>query len=119
MAMTVDYYPTGTALLHTLDNIYCFSDERKPVLLVSLDTAFNIIDHSTLLRRLQASFGVSGSALVWLQSYLVDRRQFISAGQASSPHTKCHTGVPQGSVLGPILFSCYVSPISSFGVAIA
>lgn len=56
----------------------------------------------------------------WIESYLSERYQSVRAGQASSPCTLCHTGVPQGSVLGPLLFSCYISPISSlassFGV---
>jgi len=65
---------------------------------------------------------MSGSALTWLQSYLTDRHQCVQAGQALSSPTFCHTGVPQGSVLGPILFYCYTSPISfiadTFGVGI-
>ena len=86
-----------------------------PTVLVSLDlsAAFDVIDHRILLSRLQHSFGISGTALAWLRSYLTDRRQFVRAGHASSHITLCPTGVPQGSVLGPLLFSCYTSPISS------
>ena len=75
-----------------------------------------------LLNRLSVGFGVSGSVLTWLKSYLTGRYQCVRVRQASSSHTLCHTGVPQGSVLGPILFSCYISPIScianTFGVGI-
>ena len=108
-------YSTETALLHTLDQIYCSSDQGKPTLLVSLDlsAAFDTIDHITLLNRLNTSFGVSDVALAWLKSYLIDRYQSVRAGQSTSPYTHCPTGVPQGSVLGPLLFSCYVSPVSS------
>jgi len=67
-------------------------------------------------------FGVYGSVLTWLKSYLTGRYQCVWVGQASSSPTLCHTGVPQGSVLGPILFSGYISPISfianTFGVGI-
>ena len=87
-----------------------------------MSAAFDTIDHSTLLNRLSVGFGVSGSVLTWFKSYLTDRYQWVRVGQASSSHTLCHTSVPQGSVLGPILFSCYVSPISfiasTFGVGI-
>jgi len=74
-------------------------------------------------RRLRlVGIGVSGSVLTWLTPYLTDRHQCVRVGQASISHTLCHTGVPQGSVLGPILFSCYMSPISfianTFGVGI-
>ena len=52
------------------------------------------------------------NVLTWRKSYLTGRYQCVRVGQASSSHTLCQTGVPQGSVLGPILFSCYTSPIS-------
>jgi len=65
---------------------------------------------------------VSGSVLTFLKTYLTGRYQCVQVDQASSSHTLCHTGVPQGSVLRPILFSCYISPISfianTFGVGI-
>jgi len=118
------HYSTETGLLHTMDSVFRSSDQGQPSLLVSFYTsaAFDTIDHSILLNRLQVGFGVSGSALTWLQSYLTDRYQCVRVGQASSSPTFCHTGVPQGSVLGPILFSCYTSPISfiadTFGVSI-
>jgi len=108
------HYSTETALLHTMNSVFGSSDQGQPSLLVSLDmsAAFDTTDHSTLLNRLQVGFGVSGSALTWLKSYLTDRHQCVRVGQASSSHTVCYIGVQQGSVLGPILFSCYISPIS-------
>jgi len=66
-----------------------------------------------LLDRLNENFGVSGSAHSWLRSYLSNRHQSVRASQSESPRTHCPTGVPQGSVLGPLLFTCYISPISS------
>ena len=108
-----------------MDSVFRSSDQGQSSRLVSLDmsAAFDAIDHSILLNRLQVGFGVSGSALTWLQSYLTDRYQCVRVGHVSSSSpTFCHTGVPQGSVLGPILFSCYTSPISfiadTFGISI-
>ena len=108
------FHSTETALLCTLDKIFRSSDQGKPTILVSLDlsAAFDVIDHSILLHRLQHSFGVTGTAFAWLKSYLSGRQQFVRAGHASSTITDCNTGVPQGSVLGPLLFSCYTSPVS-------
>jgi hypothetical protein len=99
--------------LQPFNNIYKAADNGQPTLLVSLDlsAAFDTIDHMLLLDRLQNSFGVTGPALAWLASYLTDRTQFVRIGQTSSPSLCMETGVPQGSVLGPILFSVYVSPL--------
>ena len=111
------HYSTETALLHTLDGICRSSEHGRPSLPVSLDlsAAFDTIDH-LLLDRLNESFGVSGIAHSWLSSYLSNRHQSVRTGQSESPRTRCPTGVPQGSVLGPLLFTCYISPISSIVV---
>ena len=78
------------------------------------------MEHHRLKQRLNVDFGVQGTALEWLSSYLQDRKQFVKVGDATSPVMEVSTGVPQGSVLGPLLFTAYVSPgarlIDSFGV---
>ena len=56
-------------------------------------------------------FGVTGIALDWVRSYLTDRRQFMKLGRHCSDTVKCSSGVPQGSVLGPLFFAVYVSPV--------
>ena len=84
-------------------------DRSQPTLLVSLDlsAAFDTIDHKILINRLSNSFGISGSVLGWLTSCFSNRSQLVRVGQAQSNLTHCTHGVPQGSVLGPILFSIY------------
>jgi len=74
----MSHYSTETALLHTKDSVFKSSDQGQPSLPVSLNmsAAFDTIDHSTLLNRLQVEFGVSRSALTWLQSYLTDRKLY-------------------------------------------
>jgi len=96
----------------------------KPSLLLSLDinAAFDTLDHSCLLKRAADLFGLSGLIHNWLQSYLTGRTTYISVGQCHSKTTNCYTGVPQGSVLGPFLFSTFTTtPVgqlfSSFGVS--
>jgi len=109
-------HSTETALLHTLDAIYRSSDQGRPTVLISIDlsSAFDMVDHSVLLNRLYNSFGISGTAFSWICSYIRGRSQCVRAGQSSSAYKDCFSGVSQGSVLGPLLFSVYVSPIGCF-----
>lgn len=108
------FHSTESALLHTLNHIYTSADQhRQPTMLVSLDlsAAFDTIDHSLLISRLNCSFGVRGVALAWLSSYLSNRTQIVQINSTSSNSVNLISGVPQGSVLGPILFTLYVAPI--------
>jgi hypothetical protein len=115
-------HSTETALLKIMDDLYRIVDNRMAAVLIGLDlsAAFDTIDHGILIQRLKSRFGISGVALEWIGTYLEGRSQFVRVGGESSPQTSCDIGVPQGSVLGPFLFSIYVSPvadiISSFGV---
>ena len=69
----------------------------------------NTVDHSILLQRLEHVIGMKGSTLGWFKSYLSDRFQFVLVNEESSLHTRVSHGVPQGSVLGLILFTLYAS----------
>ena len=108
-------HSTETTLLHVLDEVYVGCDNKKASILTSLDlsAAFDTIDYRILLERLSREFGIESLALKWLESYLTERKQFVKLGTHSFSTVTIEHGVPQGSVLGPLLFTTYISPISS------
>ena len=81
--------------------------------LLDLSASFDTIDHTILLRRLDDWFGVTGKALDWFKLYLTDRWQNIKLGDCLFSKANLKFGVPQGSVLGPLLFTLYTTPLSS------
>ena len=89
-------------------------DQRKLSDLVVLDlsAAFDNIDHQLLLTRLSSTFGITGLALRMLTSYLTDRSQSVSIDSHSTVPSPMQTGVPQGAVLGPLVFCLYTTPLS-------
>ena len=90
------------------------TDSHGSAILVLLDlsAAFDTLDHDLLVKTLRNRIGVTGSALAWFESYLNDRHQYVTIGQAKSESKALQYGVPQGSVLGPILFCLYVQPLA-------
>ena len=88
-------------------------DKQHVTLLVMLDlsAAFDTVCHSTLTSRLESKFGVKGAALEWVRSYLLGRTQRVSVKGAVSENFDLRHGVPQGSCLGPLLFSLYTSKL--------
>jgi hypothetical protein len=107
-------HSTETALIRVQSDIMCAIDNRSAAALVLLDmsAAFDTIDHSLLLQRLRNTFGIDGKVLTWITSYLSDRFQKITIGNVTSQPKKLKQGVPQGSVLGPILFTLYTKPLA-------
>ncbi len=79
----------------------------------SFNSAFDTIDHSILLHRLEKLVGIQGVALQWLASYLKDRTFSVSIGKFSSSSAPLSCGVPQGSILGSLLFSLYMLPLGA------
>ena len=88
-------------------------DNQKSVVLVLLDlsAAFDTVDHSLLFARLSTRFGICDQALDWFRSYLSDRTQYARIHDVSSDVHAVPYGVPQGFVLGPLLYSLYTSPL--------
>ena len=106
-------HSTETALLKIVNDILMALDTSKGVILVLLDlsAAFDTIDHEILVSRLQTRIGIESQALKWFQSYLEDRYQVVYVNGRSSDPVQLIYGVPQGSVLGPMEFLCYMCPV--------
>src|SRR5664279_4512763 len=105
-----------------LDDILSDIDGGSVVALMSLDisAAFDAVDHNILVQRLENEFGVNGLCRDWIASYLTGHTSTVHVGSSTSSVTTAQYGVPQGLVLGPILYTVYVASvgrlISSFGV---
>ena len=97
----------------TLLRIIIGSQKLSCLCLHDLSAAFDTIDHDILLTRLSSWFGIHGSVLKWFKSYLSSRTFSVKCNDCFSfLHTSLY-GVPQGSVLGPLLFRMYTTPVST------
>ena len=100
-------------LLSIQDTVLRAADrgEVTAIVLLDLSCAFDTVDHEILLQRL-SHIGVRDDALSWFRIYLSDREQSVLVDEAKSKPHPLICGVPQGSVLGPVLFSIYIWPLA-------
>ena len=103
-----------SALVRVTNDILRTLDQGGAAILVLLDlrAAFDTIDHSILLSRMESVLGVKGSALQWFKSYLLGRKQRIKINDDFSENQGILWSVPQGSVLGALLFLIYIIPLA-------
>ena len=108
------FHSVETAPIQIKNDLLLSMEKHHVTALVLLDlsAAFDTIDHNILLTRLSSTFGICGPALDVLTSYFTNRHQFVCIDSDLSNLASLTTGVPQGSVLGPLLFSLYTTPIS-------
>ena len=107
-----DSHSTELANIELADRIISALDEKQlPVTIyMDLSKAFDTLDHDTLLKKLNY-YGISDTALEWFRSYLSHRSQYVELNGVSSARKTITTGVPQGSILGPLLFMIYMNDI--------
>ena len=125
-------HSTETALLKVVNDLFLSLNKGNISVLALLDfsSAFDTIDHPSssrkvqlqksedkrypiLVHRLHTDFGFTDTVLQWFPSYLTDRTHYVSLSNHCSAFTHVHSGVPQGSVLGPILITMYIKPLSA------
>lgn len=107
-------HSTSTALLNVIEDIRWGMESTKVTVLVLIDfsNAFNVVDHDLLLATL-THLRISSSAIEWFSSYLCNRVQAVRANRSLSDWCDLSTGVPQGGILSPLLFSIFINLITA------
>lgn len=109
-------FQKGKSTISLLENfsnyINCKLNTNKIILIIFIDLtkAFDTIDHNILIKRLEM-VGIRGNLLNWFKHYLQERKIRVRIGTKFSESREIHTGIPQGSILGPILYTIYVNPL--------
>ena len=112
------HFSTKRSMLKVCADILKAMDKQEITCLILLDllAAFDTIDHEILLRRLEKRFGIKGTVNKWIEPYVTCQYQHVIIGDvntdgATSDPTRVTQGIPQGTVLGPVLFIIYTSPL--------
>ena len=107
-------HSTYLALIHLCDKITSAIDRKEFTIGIFLDLskAFDTVNHDILFDKLW-HYGIRGVALTWMKSYLANRLQFVQYNNSCSSYKVIQCGVPQGSILGPLLFLLYISDIGN------
>ena len=107
-------HSTTTTLLEITDEIYQGMEENKIISIMALDqtSTFDCISHELLLEKLQR-YRIGVEARNWIKDYLQNKTQYVIIGAAQSKMVPVHSGVPQGSIIGPLLYAIYTNELTN------
>ena len=108
-------YSTEAALLKLCSDMLNGMEHQEITCLIAMDltAAFDMVHHNILLNVLSSYYNISNTTLKWITSYLGDRQAYINVHNVESDMHLMDFSVPQGSILGPVLFNCYASTLES------